>query len=68
MLMSFYYESCKELSFSKLNENLSAERGKHDGSRETAEKSSLKKRKERCSTFFQISPDSLDISFSCLII
>ena len=44
--MSFYYDSCKELSFSKLNENLSAERGKHDGSRETAEKSSLKKRKE----------------------
>lgn len=43
----------QELSFSKLNENLSAERGKHDGSREAAEKSSLKKRKERCSTFFK---------------
>ena len=37
----------QELSFSKLNENLSAERGKYDGSREAAEKSSLKKRHKR---------------------
>ena len=35
----------QELSFSKLNENLSTERGKYDGSREAAEKSSLKKRR-----------------------
>lgn len=36
-----------------VNENLSTEFGKHYGSRDAAEKSNLKKRNERCSSFFR---------------